>query len=79
MRRRTAPPPPLRLEIVDWLLEGQVRHTGPERPEDTYDSFLEFDTPEPDLASMWREHRVGLMAEATRRGIARPWGMQFDQ
>lgn len=78
MRRRTQQPA-LRLELVDWLLEGQVRaNDDAERAAGVYDSFIEFDVPGPDLAGLWREHRAALMAEAERRGVREPWGLQFD-
>ncbi len=77
MRRRTRQPA-LRLELIDWLIEGHVRAAGGDRP-DHYDAFIEFDEPAPDLAALWRVHRAELIAESQRRGIAQPWGLQFDR
>ena len=47
--------PSLRLEYVDWLLEGHPRHPDdgdPLRHESVYGTFVEFDEPPPDLAAL---------------------------
>ena len=72
----------LRLEYVDWLLEGHPRQPDdgdPLRRESAYDTFVEFDEPPPDLAGLWHLHRVELLNEWRRRGgQGKPWGARFD-
>lgn len=84
--KKKPPPPPvaLRLELVDWLLEGHCRRPDerdPLRRDGVYDGFLEFDTPGPDLPALWRAHRTALLDEWARRGgRGRPWAAkQFDR
>lgn len=82
-KRKPAGAAPLRLEVVDWLLEGQVRRSDeadPLRATGVYDSFIEFDEPGPDLAAAWRQHQPWLLAEWTRRGgLGQPWATRFDK
>ncbi len=61
-------------ELVNVLLHGWG---GPHAADDP-DPFRVFDYSDEALADVWRRHRRALMAEATRRGIAQPWGTQFD-
>ena len=73
----------IRLELADWLLDGHVRHSDdsdPLRSTAVYDSFLEFDTPEPDLRALWQQHRAWLLTEWARRGrVGQPWAArEFD-
>lgn len=68
---------PIRLELVDLLLDGHLRdaraidalrETGVE-----YDGFLEFCPDEiPPLAPLWRQHRAWLLGEWQRRGGVGP-------
>lgn len=82
-RKRTAPTLPLRVELVDWLLDGAVRNgddNDPARAPGVYDAFLEFDTPGPDLPALWATHRAWLLEEWRRRGgVGQPWAARFDQ
>ena len=81
---RTAPAPPLKLELIDWLLNGHTRSALEvaklEAAGVAYDAFLEFVSPAPDLPALWRQHRAWLRAEWSRRGgQGEPWGARFDE
>lgn len=79
IRRRVTDGPAMNLAHVDYLLRGQLRPRAEvEAAGIEYDGFIEFDSPAT-LAALWREHRTALLREAERRGIAEPWGLQFDQ
>jgi hypothetical protein len=71
----------LPLEIVDWLLTGDLR-SGEEIDRlhaagVSYDGFRQFDSdwPPADLGELWRTHRGALLLEAARRGIQQPWAV----
>lgn len=76
---------PLRLEYVDWLLEGRTRsndEADPLRRAGVYDAFLEFVWWEagPDLLGLWQQHRAWLIAEFARRGgVGQPWAACLDR
>ena len=61
-------------EAVDVLLGGW----GCPSRLGSADPFRIFLLSDADFRDLWRAHRPWLMAEAKRRGIAQPWGMQFD-
>jgi hypothetical protein len=83
--KRTAVGAPMRLEVVDWLLEGRVRlndEHDPLRRAAVYDPFLEFVWWEagPDLLGLWQQHRAWLRAEFARRGgVGEPWAACLDR
>ena len=69
-RRRISPPPLPAPSVVDVLLGGW---SGP--VEDAEADFAVFELSEAALAETWHRHRDALLAEAERRGIARPWAV----
>jgi hypothetical protein len=73
---------PMRLEVVDWLLNGHTLacdDADPLRATGVYDPFIEFE-PEstwPDLRALWQQHRAWLLAEWERRGgTGQPWAQR---
>jgi hypothetical protein len=74
MRRRTGNPPVAAIgpATMAILLNGW----GADWPAEAPDRWDVFDADH--LENAWRDHRAELMAEAKRRYIAEPWGLQFD-
>jgi hypothetical protein len=75
-RRRVRPPALPAPSVVDVLLGGWA---GPVEGAADAD-FTVFELSEAELIATWRQHRDALLAEAERRGIARPWAIEqgFD-
>jgi len=66
---------PIGRELIDFLLTGRFGAVW-QSSDNEHDAFFLSDE---QLARVWREHRGELLAEAKRRGIAEPYGCQFDR
>jgi hypothetical protein len=64
-------------EVVDVLIFGFEAPRPPGGYGPDHDDFAIFELTDHDMDRIWRTNREWLIEEAKRRGLERPWAMEY--